>query len=148
MRFYERALPEMLHFRDSGEIMYEVPLFLLSRPSRSLSICTRPRPYRFPYGKSRFATYNSAGRRKGKKKRSERVGLTNNLVKTNRGSQPRISLSLFLFLSAFSLSPPSRLTTFFSALSPFLSLDRPINYRPASSRCWKRPGASVSTRRT
>lgn len=26
MRLYERALPEMLRFRDSGEIMYEVPL--------------------------------------------------------------------------------------------------------------------------
>lgn len=27
MRLYERALPEMLRFRDSREIMYEVPLF-------------------------------------------------------------------------------------------------------------------------
>jgi len=38
-RSYERASPEMLHFRDSGEIMYEVPLFPLPlQRGESLSI--------------------------------------------------------------------------------------------------------------
>ena len=67
MRFYERALPEMLHFRDSREIMYEVPLFLLPFRRSLLSIRTHLRLRRFPYGKSRFVTYNSTGRGKGKK---------------------------------------------------------------------------------
>lgn len=115
MRLYERALPEMPRFRDSGEIMYEVPL--CSSPRIPFHLNRASADFLTPGEIPRFRyTYNSAGRRKGKKgekgrgeERKERkgkgegAGLTNNPVKTYRGSQPprisrSISLSLFSLL--------------------------------------------------
>lgn len=109
MRLYERALPEMLRFRDSGEIMYEVPL-CSTDPFPS-----KPASADFLTGKSLVSlrTIRQAdekARKKGGERGEEeerkekerggegRAGLTNNSVKTYRGSQPpRISRSISLF---------------------------------------------------
>ena len=128
VRFYERALPEMLHFRDSREIMYEVPLFLLPF-RRSLSICIPLRLCRFPYGKSRFAMYNSAGRRKGKKERQR----TSRTDKQSSENEPRKSAAtdflpyFFLFRRYLSFSRVSSVFSLFVFYLPFT--DHRINYR-------------------
>lgn len=109
MRLYERALPEMLRFRDSGEIMYEVPLCSTdpfpSKPASADFLTGKSpvslRTIRQADEKARKKGGERGGRRgkKGKGKGGEgRAGLTNNSVKTYRGSQPpRISRSISLF---------------------------------------------------
>jgi len=53
---------EMLHFRDSGEIMYEVPVSTPSPAGRVPFYLCLSLLIRFSCRKFRFMTYNSAGR--------------------------------------------------------------------------------------
>lgn len=131
-RFYGRALPEMLHFRDSREIMYEVPLFLFPF-CRSLSILTH-RLRRFPYGKSRFVTYNSAGRWKGKEE-EERMDRTEKQFSENEPRMPAATDSLLY--SSLSRCYPTLFHSFplsFYSFPPSFLSDCPINHKTKCAR--------------
>lgn len=86
MRLYERALPEMPRFRDSGEIMYEVPL--CSSPRIPFHLNRASADFLTPGEIPRFRyTYNSAGRRKGKKGEKGERGRKERKKGERRGSR-------------------------------------------------------------
>lgn len=101
---YERALPEMLRFRDSGEIMYELPLlfipFHLNRP-RPPPISLREIP--------RFRCVQFGRPTKRQKKRGKKGEERRERAEQSSENEPRISRSISLFpLLSFSLpSSPS-----------------------------------------
>lgn len=84
-RSYERALPEMLHFGDSGEIMYEVPLFPLPFCRSLLSLPLTPHPILLPEISFHDVQFGRAMKRPNRIGRPS--GANNNRMKTNHRCQ-------------------------------------------------------------
>lgn len=106
-----RTLPEILHFRDSGEIMYEVPMFLHSLSTRSLSISTSHSSSDFSSPEISFHDIQFGRPMKRLNRIGRANGANNNRMKTNHRCQiTGRSLQNLLFLS-LSLANPS-LTSF------------------------------------